>query len=569
MTRSALLSGNHRLLTRSLYIAARWHAVSPRRPAHRKLRHQVHTEPDPMTMGKTCAGSRMWRFLAGLRLQLIDKVLPEIRSLLGIFKFGACRRRSTMAQLMYLLVNVAHASMEAPTITAIDSLVLHYTEPGPSKSQLEARECDSRKSFFTTAKLAAARQSTISPPPQARLYRRSKTALQRITSGRRGLDSRFKDIKAPAASSNMDTGLPAFLTKGERARAESFLDLEWAQNQRYLEGRQQPHNPTNTNKSSRWARLTGTEVAKRNRYANIDPFHSNRVKLRAREGVCDYINASPIILRSDADKQERRYIACQGPTVASASHMWRMIAQHTADPAVVVMLTQTHEGHREKCWPYFPTDPALPIHLPIAGAKAVSSARGMAEEEDFRGTVTLISSVYDDLTHSTIRTLQLRTVESSMDANNSTGVLEQSKTVIHYLFERWPDFGVPEGEDRAALLDLIRVTEQASKQDTAKNGTQIMNNPRIIHCSAGVGRSGTFIALDYLLAEMESGILAEIDDSRDRIAETVDQLRQQRMMMVQGEKQFDYLYTTLKEEWLKREQRNGNGDQGGGGPQRL
>ncbi|KAH9826910.1 Y phosphatase-domain-containing protein [Teratosphaeria destructans] len=74
--------------------------------------------------------------------------------------------------------------------------------------------------------------------------------------------------------------------------------------------------------------------------------------------------------------------------------------------------------------------------------------------------------------------------------------------------------------------------------------------PRIIHCSAGVGRSGTFIALDYLLSLLHAGDLDHIPADRDPVAETVDRLRQQRMMMVQGEGQFYFVYEVLREQFL-------------------
>jgi protein-tyrosine phosphatase len=85
--------------------------------------------------------------------------------------------------------------------------------------------------------------------------------------------------------------------------------------------------------------------------------------------------------------------------------------------------------------------------------------------------------------------------------------------------------------------------------------------PRIVHCSAGVGRSGTFIALDYLLHLLHTGELDHLPDDKDPIVELVDSLRQQRMMMVQGEGQFMFLYHVLREHWLARA--NGGPTNGG------
>ena len=163
------------------------------------------------------------------------------------------------------------------------------------------------------------------------------------------------------------------------------------------------------------------------------------------------------------------------------------------------------------------------------------------EEGNFKAQVELLSSKNDSATRSTIRQLKLT-------------VGKASKTVWHYLFEGWPDFGIPEGEDRVALLELVKQTasKAAVKETSMSNAQTEAHNPRIVHCSAGVGRSGTFIALDYLLTELVEGALDDVKDEDDRIAECVDNLRSQRMMMVQGDVQFYFLYEVLKEQWIQR-----------------
>jgi protein-tyrosine phosphatase len=199
-----------------------------------------------------------------------------------------------------------------------------------------------------------------------------------------------------------------------------------------------------------------------------------------------------------------------------------MIWHETSDPAVVVMLTQTHESGREKCFQYYPLDMENPTLL-------------INEEDEFedgfQATLTLKNITEDAATRSTIRELELRTTEG------------ETKTVWHLLFGGWPDFLIPEGEDRTALLRLI--------QFSAEKNTHI-ESPRVVHCSAGVGRSGTFIALDWLMTELQQGNLDSVPDSVDPIADIVDKLRQQRMMMVQGEQQLWFLYDILKQLWLDR-----------------
>lgn len=129
--------------------------------------------------------------------------------------------------------------------------------------------------------------------------------------------------------------------------------------------------------------------------------------------------------------------------------------------------------------------------------------------------------------------------EIDMNAEDGT----ESKKIWHLLFEGWPDFAVPEGAHQAALGNLI----EFSRSKNADNSV----NPRIVHCSAGVGRSGTFIALDWLLQELDEGSLDD-PDTEDPIPIVVDKLRDQRMMMVQGEAQYAFLYDVLRERWRER-----------------
>lgn len=358
----------------------------------------------------------------------------------------------------------------------------------------------------------------------------------------------------------------------------SFVDLEWQQRHRLAAGLQ-------SDASSQWARLDSTanaEILRRNRYFNVEPFASNRVRLRVPDGQLDYINASPIVLTQTVSGTEKRYIATQGPKEDSRSHIWRMVYAETgrpADPAVIVMLTQTHESGKEKCFQYFPAD--------------LSHASLEVNEQDefadgFHATLTLQELHEDDETRSTIRTMDLSVTEpestSSSAGPEHTPATPQTqhKTVHHLLFGGWPDFLVPEGPDRAALIQLV--AKSAALNDPASNS-------RIVHCSAGVGRSGTFIALDYLLTEIAEGAwddvaqftqVSETGDAaadgvtgaaaereasplragnrdslgaakaRDPILDVVDKLRKQRMMMVQGEGQFLLLYDICREVWLER-----------------
>ncbi|KAF2263531.1 hypothetical protein CC78DRAFT_569000 [Lojkania enalia] len=320
------------------------------------------------------------------------------------------------------------------------------------------------------------------------------------------------------------TPYPAFLRSDlanwEAEVQSKFVDLEWEQRRRVAQGAIEK----DAEPPSQWARCGGNEVQSRNRYANVDPYQSNRVKLKVPEGHSDYINASPIVLQSTKSGTVTKFIATQGPKNDTLSHIWRMVWYETKSPAVIVMLTQTHESGREKCFPYYPRSPSSPS-LPVNENDEF--------EDGFKHTVRLKTLTENEETRAQIRELMMANEDGS-----------ETREVWHLLFGGWPDFLVPEGADRIALLNLIELS-RSKNLDNAEN-------PRIIHCSAGVGRSGTFIALDWLLQELEEGSLDDVDDEDDPIVTIVDILRQQRMMMVQGEPQFAFLYEVVRERWRDR-----------------
>ncbi|PNS21300.1 Tyrosine-protein phosphatase 2 [Sphaceloma murrayae] len=351
---------------------------------------------------------------------------------------------------------------------------------------------------------------------------------------------------AASADTKDDTAapLPGFLRQSKDDISNTFVDLEWQQRNRLAAGLQ-PSDPP-----SQWARTLGPgDVLSRNRYLNIEVFANNRIKLRVEEGGNDYINASPIVLGS------RRYISTQGPKETSVAHFYRMLANETSTTATVVMLTQTHEAGREKCFPYYPEDAtSSPLEF--------RPNPDDPENDGFEGFVSLVATTEDTKARCTIRHLKLRSRVRSKDGRGDEAWTD--KDVWHLLFGAWPDFYVPEGDDRKALVELVHLSRTLNRSapapplssfppipDVLKSSAKELN-PRVVHCSAGVGRSGTFIALDYLLTLLENGELDEVPASSDPVAQTVDLLRQQRMMMVQGESQFGFIYEVLKEAWMER-----------------
>lgn len=233
----------------------------------------------------------------------------------------------------------------------------------------------------------------------------------------------------------------------------------------------------------------------------------------------------------------------QGPKSGHLAHFWHMVFHESKEVAVIVMLTQTVEAGREKCAQYFPLDEQnASMVLQVEETDPFINDEGHGRvNESMLGEITLLESTFDEESRSEIRKLKL-TMGS------------QSKIVWHFLFAGWADYSKPEGADREGLLKLIKQTASKSTLD----------NPRIVHCSAGVGRTGTFIALDHLLRELESGALLKVTDpDMDPVFETVNQLREQRMMMVYNEMQMQFIYEVLREQAaLKLGKIQSNGDDG-------
>lgn len=300
-----------------------------------------------------------------------------------------------------------------------------------------------------------------------------------------------------------------------------FQELTWAERDRLLEGTK------HESEGFKWGTFKQLDVPEKgqmDRYFNIQPWNHNRVRLQVPVNELDYVNASEITLESpsDPDKLPLRYIAMQGPTPPSFGYVWRMIAEQLSSPAVIVQLTTMSEGGNVKCDQYFPDseeDPTWVINEQNAWG------------DGWKAQLTLDS--LDELCDGSIEKRKLLLhVEGE----------EEARVVWHFLYRRWPDFGVPELEDLDGFFELMRLSLEHSAP----------SNPRIIHCSAGVGRTGTFITLDHLVRELESGAFEGYDtptQGTDLIYETVSILREQRMSMVQSKPQYHFLYQVMCKLW--------------------
>lgn len=167
-----------------------------------------------------------------------------------------------------------------------------------------------------------------------------------------------------------------------------------------------------------------------------------------------------------------------------------------------------------------------------------------------------------------VRQLRVTKFLAKVDGNEDgkdggDGELEkefEERMIWHFLFTAWPDHDVPQTRrDQRALLQLIKMSRILIDEEREGLNRQGILAPRIVHCSAGVGRTGTFIALDFLLQEFEDGKwdkLVENGDGDgkevDPIFETVKRLRDQRMSLVYKIGQYEWLYQVLREKWMAK-----------------
>ncbi|XP_049663656.1 receptor-type tyrosine-protein phosphatase C isoform X17 [Accipiter gentilis] len=232
----------------------------------------------------------------------------------------------------------------------------------------------------------------------------------------------------------------------------------------------------------------------KNRYIDILPYDHNRVELSEIPGDpgSDYINASYI----DGFKEPRKYIAAQGPKDETMDDFWRMIWEQKA--TIIVMVTRCEEGKRNKCAQYWPSME--------------------------NGSVTYGDIIVKINESKTCPDYVIQKLHITNGREKTAG-----RDVTHIQFTGWPDHGVP--EDPHLLLKLRRRVNALSN---------FFSGPIVVHCSAGVGRTGTYIGIDAMLEGLDA-------EGRVDVYGYVVKLRRQRCLMVQVESQYILIHQALVE----------------------
>ncbi|KAK7497238.1 hypothetical protein BaRGS_00011532, partial [Batillaria attramentaria] len=237
----------------------------------------------------------------------------------------------------------------------------------------------------------------------------------------------------------------------------------------------------------------------KNRYVNILPFDHTRVKLNSDddEEFSDFVNANYI----PGYSSPREYIATQGPITCTIDDFWRMIWEQKS--SIIVMLSDLAEKGRPKVDLYWPTEVNSPVQY---------------------GDIIVELTANSTLNKCTIRNFKILMVCSCWEN-------QEERKVTQYFIPGWEDYGANLSPDD--LLDFIKMVRQEARS------TQ---GPITVHCSAGVGRTGTFIALDFLMQFVDDHDLdAEVD-----IYNLVLNMRHNRPHMVQSEKQYVFIHDALK-----------------------
>ncbi|NWS97717.1 PTN3 phosphatase, partial [Mionectes macconnelli] len=222
----------------------------------------------------------------------------------------------------------------------------------------------------------------------------------------------------------------------------------------------------------------------KNRYKDVLPYDATRIILRGDE---DYINANYVNMEIPSVGIVNRYIATQGPLPHTCAHFWQVVWDHKL--SLIIMLTTLTERGRTKCHQYWPDPPEVMEY---------GSFRVRCHSEDC--TIAYV-----------VREMVITNVET-----------EQQHTVTHLQYVAWPDHGVP--DDSMDFLEFV----------TCMRPKRVKNEPVLVHCSAGIGRTGVLVTMETAMCLIERNQPVYPLD-------IVRKMRDQRAMMVQTSSQYKFV----------------------------
>ncbi|KIM34037.1 hypothetical protein M408DRAFT_325568 [Serendipita vermifera MAFF 305830] len=225
----------------------------------------------------------------------------------------------------------------------------------------------------------------------------------------------------------------------------------------------------------------GIEMGSKNRYRNIWPFEHARVRLPKSKGGSDYFNASFV----QSLVSSRRYIATQGPLDSTYDDFWAICWAY--EVPVIVMLTREIESSLIKCGKYWKDGQYGDITLKLLSQEGVDEDKTgpSAKSGGFFSAAAPPEAVQDTI------------VERVFQLTNRAQPHLPPRRITHLQYLGWADMDVPQSP--GGLLTLIRRTNFATN-DHLKSSLNPKQGPVLLHCSAGVGRTGGFLLVDSILA---------------------------------------------------------------------
>ncbi|KFD52089.1 hypothetical protein M513_07071 [Trichuris suis] len=228
------------------------------------------------------------------------------------------------------------------------------------------------------------------------------------------------------------------------------------------------------------------ENVSKNRYRDISPYDKTRVVIQ--NGNCgDYINASFVNMEIPTSGIVNRYIAAQGPLPHTTTDFWQVVWEQLCH--TVVMLTATVERGRVKCHQYWPNLYETQQH----GRLEITCVK---ESETYVGAIRELSVICSET--------------------------KEERLISHMQYSAWPDHGVP--DDPRELIDFI--------VDVRRSRTGMVE-PVLVHCSAGIGRTGVLILLETAMCLIEAS-------EPIYPLEIVKSMRDQRAMLIQNAAQYKF-----------------------------
>uniref|UniRef100_A0A1Q3F3Z9 protein-tyrosine-phosphatase n=1 Tax=Culex tarsalis TaxID=7177 RepID=A0A1Q3F3Z9_CULTA len=232
-----------------------------------------------------------------------------------------------------------------------------------------------------------------------------------------------------------------------------------------------------------------TDNRRLNRYRDVSPYDHSRIVLK--RGNTDYINANLVKM----DRADRKYILCQGPLPLTVGHFWLMVWEYNS--RAILMLNKLIEKKQIKCHQYWPEKVGEQHRLELPEVQLAVEYVNCVEYKNFCE-----------------RTFRLTDLESS-----------KTREVVQFHYTTWPDFGIPSSP--VAFLQFLKEVRESGALDPDVG-------PPIIHCSAGIGRSGTFCLVDCCLV-----LIDKEGENKVSVQDVLLELRRYRMGLIQT---FDQLY---------------------------